>query len=137
MSEDTSQQAQQSADEKPPKGVQPVKILRVKSNLPKRPDGGAPVALFEKDQRHPRNGEAYVAGDIVAEVANTPAVVAALREDRIVETDEPVTDMQPPNLNLQQTVVTQTAIAPQPPPAQTSTSTSGAGDKTTARDKTK
>lgn len=121
---------QQTGAETPPKGVQPVKILRVKSNLPKRPDGGAPVALFEKDQRHPRNGEAYIAGDIVAEVANTPAVVAALREDRIIETDEPVTDMTPPNLNLQQTVTHTTVLTQPQQPADPKAKGDGSKSKT-------
>jgi hypothetical protein len=93
-----------------------LKIVKVKSALKARPDGGDPVALFERDPAHPRNGEAYVAGKIVAEVALTPAVVTALREDRIVQVDdEEVTDMNPPNLNLQtQQPPAQPKAQPQP-----------------------
>jgi predicted flap endonuclease-1-like 5' DNA nuclease len=49
---------------------------------------GGRVALFERNPAHP-GGEVFVAGDDVAEVALTPAVVEALRRGRLVKVDGP------------------------------------------------
>ncbi len=45
---------------------------------------GNRVALWERDAAHP-DGEAFVAGDTVASVARTPAVVARLQDGTLVE----------------------------------------------------
>lgn len=61
--------------------------IRVRSLLPVAADGGDPVALFEKNARHP-NGEAFVAGKAIVEVAETPTVAVALAEQRIEKVTE-------------------------------------------------
>jgi hypothetical protein len=45
------------------------------------------VVLFEKDPRHP-NGEAFVAGKGVKEVAETPLVLAQLSKGQLVRAGE-------------------------------------------------
>jgi hypothetical protein len=52
-------------------------------------DGGG-VALNEKNEAHP-SGEAFVIGNMVAQVAKTPEVEQRLWSGLLVETDEPVT----------------------------------------------
>lgn len=72
------------------------KTITVKSNLKKRPDGSYPLAIFDRDARHPApknadgkdigsGGEAWVAGEKEVEVFPTPAIIQALRNERIVE----------------------------------------------------
>lgn len=57
--------------------------ITVKSTLKAKPDGGDPVALWEKDPAHP-NGEAFVAGSAPVEVGKT-AEVARLLANKTLE----------------------------------------------------
>ena len=65
--------------------------IRVRSNLLNAPDGGARLALSERDPSHP-GGEAFIAGPGVFEVGNTPGVNQAIRDGRLV----PVTGNESP-----------------------------------------
>lgn len=60
------------------------KIIRVRGTVEVRPDGGAEVVLFERDNQHP-GGEAYVAGTDEAEVFPTGKVISLLRDGKLVE----------------------------------------------------
>jgi hypothetical protein len=53
-----------------------------------KPDMADPVALWEKDERHP-GGEAYIAGDTPVQVACTERVAAKLRAYELLEVVEP------------------------------------------------
>lgn len=69
-------------------------IITVKSNLPAGEDGSSPVALWEKNPAHPdqdngAKGEIFVTGDKTFQVAETPEVLGALRDERIVKVDAP------------------------------------------------
>lgn len=69
-----------------------VATYNVKSALPRNPDGSDRVALFDKDPRHPNDDdEVFVSGKLVVTVAETPGVLRALRDGRIVKTDKPAT----------------------------------------------
>lgn len=61
-----------------------VKFTVVKSTLPAKPDGGFPVALYERNAKHPNEGFAFVAGDKPVRVAVTPEVSRLLRDDVLV-----------------------------------------------------
>lgn len=65
-------------------------LIKVKSTLGQRRDGGWPLAFFERDAAHPQ-GEAFIAGPDAVEVAETPAVLLALGNGQLerVETDKP------------------------------------------------
>ena len=60
------------------------RLIRVKSGLPIKPNGGDEVVLFERDARHP-GGEAYVAGATEVEVFPTALVISLLRDERLIE----------------------------------------------------
>ena len=62
-----------------------VGFIYVQSNLKPRADGGHPVALFETATAHP-GGQAFVSGPLPAKVSPTAEVIAAIREERVVET---------------------------------------------------
>lgn len=64
-----------------------MKTVTVKSGLPKRDDGGFPLALFERNEAH-KGGEIYIADDETHEVALTAEVKAALNDGRLVEAEE-------------------------------------------------
>lgn len=51
-------------------------------------DGSHPVALWERDDAHPE-GEVFIAGPAPVECARTGAVMAAMREGKIVECEAP------------------------------------------------
>lgn len=59
-------------------------LITVKSNVENC------IALWQKNPEHP-NGEVFVAGAIVATVANTDEVQTRLRNEFLVTTDEPAT----------------------------------------------
>lgn len=59
-------------------------LIAVKSNVTNR------IALWQKHPAHP-GGEVFVAGDIVALVANTDEVQTRLRNELLTATDAPVT----------------------------------------------
>lgn len=61
-----------------------VETIKAKSALKPTRDSGNPIALWEVDPQHPE-GEIFIAGDAVVEVAKTPAVMKALADNRIVE----------------------------------------------------
>lgn len=63
-----------------------MKKVFIKSNLPDAKDGSHPLALWEKNENHPE-GEIWVAGDVVVEAALTPEVIAAIRNEKVVEVD--------------------------------------------------
>ena len=52
-------------------------------------DGGG-VALSERNEAHP-SGEAFIVGNMVAQVAKTPEVAQRIASGLLVVTDEPVT----------------------------------------------
>lgn len=56
------------------------KIITVKSALPDKNR----VALWERDERHP-GGEIFIADDKEHRVAETPAVLLAIKEDKLVK----------------------------------------------------
>ena len=58
------------------------KLIKVRSLLPAKKDGGNPVALWERDTAHP-DGEAFIAGDTPVEVAETGAVLKAISDKKI------------------------------------------------------
>jgi hypothetical protein len=60
------------------------KLIKVRSTLPVKKDGGAQVALYEVDSNHP-NGEVYIAGEGVHEVAETSGVNRAITEGKLVK----------------------------------------------------
>jgi hypothetical protein len=64
------------------------KLIWVRSLLPIEADGGSRVALFEQNDAHP-DGEAFVAGETPVQVAQTGAVLKALANGQIEETDAP------------------------------------------------
>ena len=67
------------------------KLIWVKSNLPAKNEDTNPLALWEKDSRHPK-GEVLISGDKVVQVFPTAEVVAKLRAEILVETDAPKAD---------------------------------------------
>jgi hypothetical protein len=69
------------------------KRIFVKSTLPVRRDGGSPVAFTESHSDHP-GGEAFVAGRKPVEVAETDAVLVALRDGRLERTEAPAAQKQ-------------------------------------------
>lgn len=75
--DDTLRQPEKTEGEK-------AKTIFVKSTLPVAPDGGSRVALYEAHPDHP-SGEAFVAGGVAVEVAETGEVLRALSEGRIVK----------------------------------------------------
>ena len=67
--------------------AEPVKKMVVKAAgklAKKRPDGGYPVALWERDPSHP-DGEIWISGPGEVEVGVTPEVSRLLREGVLVE----------------------------------------------------
>lgn len=58
--------------------------IKVKSNLPAKKDGGSQVALYEVNPAHP-DGEVFIAGETVVEVAETSEVNRAIAEKRLVK----------------------------------------------------
>lgn len=60
--------------------------ITVRSALGKKADDGYPLAIYERHEDHP-NGELYIADNKVHSVAPTAAVMRALREGRLVETE--------------------------------------------------
>jgi hypothetical protein len=61
--------------------------INVKSKLGKRPDGGFPLAIHEKNDDH-EGGELFIADDKVHSVVATTAVMTAITEGRLERTDE-------------------------------------------------
>jgi hypothetical protein len=59
------------------------RIVKVKSQLGQEADGGHPIALWDKNKAHP-NGEVFVAGPAIVEVAMTLAVFKAIKDGKIV-----------------------------------------------------
>lgn len=76
---DTKKETEEKDDQKGK-----VKFITVKSTLPAKPDGGHPVALYERNASHP-DGEAFVAGDKPVKVAVTPEVSRLMRDGVLVE----------------------------------------------------
>lgn len=80
-----------AATDAPAEQPQKAEIITVKSTLKPEPDGGNPVALYEKHPDHPKaneadpEGEAYVAGPNPVKVAKTPAVLKKLSEGVLEE----------------------------------------------------
>jgi len=66
-----------------------LKIIKVKSNLKDKNQ----VALWERDERHPKSdrfpdgGEIFIADDKEHQVAETPAVVLAIKDDKLVRVE--------------------------------------------------
>jgi len=64
-----------------------LKIIKVKSNLANK----SQVALWERDERHPKSdrypdgGEIFIADDNEYSVAETPAVLLAIKDDKLVK----------------------------------------------------
>jgi len=65
-----------------PQAIQ-TNLIKVKSTLKQQPDGGHPVALYERDPAHP-GGEVFVAGDTPVEAAITVGVVRAIQDGKLV-----------------------------------------------------
>ena len=61
--------------------------IQVKSTLPKGPDGGFPVAVWDPEQPDDvcEGGEVFIGDDRVYTVAETPRILGALREGKIVK----------------------------------------------------
>lgn len=80
-------------------------LVKVKSTLGKKPDGGFPLAFYERNEDHP-DGEAYIADDQVHAIAPTSAAMQALHAGTIkkAEAGEAVGDTFEPDLNPDQTV---------------------------------
>lgn len=76
-------------------------LIEVRSNYPKKRDGGSQIALSETDPRHP-NGHAFVASPTeFVKVFPTPKVREALTKKILIEKgsheddENPVVDMSP------------------------------------------
>lgn len=69
------------------------KIIYVKSTLPANKDKSFPLAVREKSDEHPE-GEVYISGTKVFEVAETPTIIAALKTGGIVEVKKSEFDAQ-------------------------------------------
>ena len=64
--------------------VEPQDVVKVRSTLTPKKDGGDVVVLWEQDDAHP-GGQAFIAGPAPVEVALTPAVSKLLRDGVIEE----------------------------------------------------
>lgn len=85
--ESNTQQPNSAAETTTKAPAKKLELVKVRSTLESKPDGGNPVALREVNPAHP-GGECFIAGPKVVEVALTGEVKAKLREGVLEEVDE-------------------------------------------------